>query len=103
MGIITNAGYNGNIKGNKINFKTKILKDKPISLNDVYSPLKLLNNLNKMIDEYYLNLDFGKINKDEYKKLIIQVIYYINLFPNDFNKDIIKFLIYCLKIEKNKE
>ena len=103
LGIITNAGYNGNIKGNKINFKTKILKDKPISLNDVYSPLKLLNNLNKMIDEYYLNLDFGKINKDEYKKLIIQVIYYINLFPNDFNKDIIKFLIYCLKIEKNKE
>ena len=103
LGIITNAGYNGNIKGNKINFKTKILKDKPISLNDVFSPLKLLNNLNKMIDEYYLNLDFGKINKDEYKKLIIQVIYYINLFPNDFNKDIIKFLIYCLKIEKNKE
>ena len=103
LSIITNAAYNGNTKGNKINFKTKILKDKPISLNDVFSPIKLLNNLNKMVDEYYFNLDFSKINKDEYKKLIIQVIYYINLFPNDINKDIIKFLIYCLKIEKNKE
>ena len=103
LSIINNASFNGNIKGNKINFKTKILKDKPISLNDVFSPLKMLNNLNKMLDEYYLNLDFGKVNKDEYKKLIIQVIYYINLVPNDINKDIIKFLIYCLKIEKNKE
>ena len=98
LSIIANASYNGNIKGNKINFKTKILKDKIISLNDVFSPIKVLNNLNKMVDEYYLNLDFGKINKDEYKKSIIQVIYYINLFPNDINKDIIKFLIYCLKI-----
>ena len=103
LSIIANAAYNGNIKGNKINFKTKILKDKIISLNDVFSPIKLFNNLNKMVDEYYLNLDFGKINKDEYKKLIIQVIYYINLFPNDINKDLIKFLIYCLKIEKSKE
>ena len=103
LSIINNASFNGNIKGNKINFKTKILKDKPISLNDIFSPLKMLNNLNKMLDEYYVNLDFGKVNKDEYKKLIIQVIYYINLVPNDINKDIIKFLIYCLKIEKNKE
>ena len=103
LAIISNPGYNGNIKNNKINFKTKLLKDKPINVNDVFSPLKVFNNLNKMIDEYYLNLDFGKINKDEYKKLIIHIIYYCSLYPNDFDKDIIKFMIYCIKIDKNKE
>ena len=103
LNIIVNPGYNGNIKNNKINFKAKILKDKPINLNDVFSPLKVLNNLNRILDEYYSNLDFSKINKDEYKKLIVHLIYYCSLFPNDFNKDVIKFLIYCLKTEKSKE
>jgi len=103
LAIIANTGYNGNLKNNKINFKTKLLKDKPINVNDVFSPLKVFNNLNKMIDEYYLNLDFGKINKDEYKKLIIHIIYYCSLYPNDFDKEIIKFMIYCIKIDKSKE
>ena len=103
LAIIANPGYNGNIKNNKINFKTKLLKDKPINVNDVFSPLKVLNNLNKMIDEYYLNLDFGKINKDEYKKLIIHIIYFCSLYPNDFDKEIIKLMIYCIKIDKSKE
>ena len=101
LNVIANIGYNGNIKNNKITFKAKILKDKPININDVFSPLKVLNNSNKMLDEYYLNLDFGKINKDEYRKMIVHLIYYCNLFPNDFNKEIIKFLLYCLKNEKN--
>ena len=103
LNIIANPSFNGNIKNNKINFKAKILKDKPINLNDVFSPLKLLNTTNKILDEYYLNLDFSKVNKDEYKKLIIHLIYYCSLYPNDFNKEIIKFLIYCLKTEKIKE
>ena len=103
LNIIANPGFNGNIKNNKINFKAKILKDKPINLNDVFSPLKVLNTTNKILDEYDLNLDFSKVNKDEYKKLIIHLIYYCNLYPNDFNKEIIKFLIYCLKTEKIKE
>ena len=103
LNIIANPGFNGNIKNNKINFKAKILKDKPINLNDVFSPLKVLNTTNKILDEYYLNLDFGKVNKDEYKKLIIHLIYYCSLYPNDFNKEIIKFLIYCLKTDKIKE
>ena len=101
--ISSNNAYNGNIKNNKINFKTKILKDKPININDVFSPLKVLNTLNKMVDEYYLNLDFNKINKDEYKKMIIHLIYYCSLFSNDINKDILKFLVYCLKTDKIKE
>ena len=103
LNIIANPSFNGNIKNKKINFKAKILKDKPINLNDVFSPLKLLNTTNKILDEYYLNLDFSKVNKDEYKKLIIHLIYYCSLYPNDFNKEIIKFLIYCLKTEKIKE
>ena len=103
LNIIANPGFNGNIKNNKINFKAKILKDKPINLNDVFSPLKVLNTTNKILDEYYLNLDFSKVNKDEYKKLIIHLIYYCSLYPNDFNKEIIKFLIYCLKTDKIKE
>ena len=103
LNIIANPGFNGNIKNNKINFKAKILKDKPINLNDVFSPLKVLNTTNKILDEYYLNLDFGKVNKDEYKKLIIHLIYYCSIYPNDFKKEIIKFLIYCLKTDKIKE
>ena len=103
LNIISNVGLNSNIKGNKINFKTKILKDKIISLNDVFTPLKLFNSLNKQFDEFYLTTEFGKINKDEYRKLVIHLIYYCSLFPNDFDKDIIKFLIYCLKFDKNKE
>ena len=103
LNILANIGYNGNIKNNKISFKAKILKDKAINLNDVFSPIKVFNHLNKMLDEYYLNLDFGKINKDEYKKLIIHLIYYCSIFQNDFDKDIIKFLIYCLKTDKIKE
>ena len=103
LNMIANPGFNGNIKNNKINFKTKILKDKPINLNDVFSPLKVFNTTNKILDEYYLNLDFSKVNKDEYKKLIIHLIYYCSLYPNDFNKEIVKFLIYCLKTDKIKE
>ena len=79
------------------------MKDKPINLNDVFSPVKVLNTLNKLVDEYYLNLDFNKINKDEYKKIIIHLIYYCSLFTNDISKDVIRFLIYCLKTDKIKE
>ena len=96
--IISNASFNGNLKNNKITFKTKFLKDKTFNLNDVFSPLKVYNQLNKMIDEYNKNLDFSKINKEEYKKLIIHLIYYCNLYPQDF-KGITKFLIFCLKTE----
>ena len=99
LNIISNASFNGNLKNNKITFKTKFLKDKIFNINDVFSPLKVYNQLNKMVDEYYQNLDFNKINKDEYKKLIIHLIYYCSLFPQEFNKDIVKFLIYCLKTE----
>ena len=96
---ISNVAFNGNIKNNKITFKTKILKDKVFNLNDVYSPLKVYSQLNKMVDDLFQNLDFSKINKDEYKKLIIHLIYYCSLFPQEFDKTIIKFLIYCLKTE----
>ena len=100
LNILSNASFNGNLKNNKIIFKTKFLKDKVFNINDVFSPLKVYNQLNKMLDEYYQNIDFNKINKDEYKKLIIHLIYYCSFFPQEFNKDIIKFLIYCLKTEK---
>ena len=99
LNAISNVSFNGNIKNNKITFKTKFLKDKVFNINDVFSPLKVYNLLNKMVDEYYQNLEFSKINKDDYKKLIIHLIYYCSLFPQDFDKGIIKFLIYCLKTE----
>ena len=99
LNIISNASFNGNIKNNKITFKAKILKDKMFNINDVFSPLKVYNHLNKITDEYYQNLEFNKINKDEYKKLIIHLIYYCSLYPQEFNKGVIKFLIYCLKTE----
>ena len=96
---ISNVTFNGNIKNNKITFKAKILKDKIFNINDIFSPLKVYNQLNKMVDEFSQNLEFNKINKDEYKKLIIHLIYYCSLFPQEFDKTIIKYLIYCLKTE----
>ena len=99
LNIISNVSFNGNIKNNKITFKTKFLKDKIFNINDVFSPLKAYYQLNKMVDEYNQNMDFSKINKDEYKKLIIHLIYYCSLFPQEFDKGILKFLIFCLKTE----
>lgn len=96
---ISNPSFNGNLKNNKISFKTKLLKDKMFNINDVFSPLKVYNQLNKIVDEYFQNLEFNKINKDEYKKLIIHLIYYCSLYPQEFHKGIIKFLVYCLKTE----
>ena len=96
---IANVSFNGNVKNNKISFKTKLLKDKMFNINDVFSPLKVYNQLNKLVGDYYQNLEFNKINKDEYKKLIIHLIYYCGLYPQEFHKGIIKFLIYCLKTE----
>jgi len=100
LNIVSNATFNGIIKNNKITFKSKFIKDKNIVINEVSSPIKVYKELNKMLDDYNQNLDFTKINKDDYKKLIVHLIYYCNnLYPQDFQKGIIKFLFYCLKID----
>ena len=100
LNIVSNATFNGILKNNKITFKTKFIKDKNIVINEVSSPIKVYKELSKMLDEYNQNLDFTKINKDDYKKLIVHLIYYCNnLYPQDFQKGIIKFLVYCLKID----
>lgn len=100
LNIVSNPTFNGILKNNKITFKTKFIKDKNIVINEVSSPLKIYKELNKMLDDYNQNLDFTKINKDDYKKIIVHLIYYCNnLYPQDFQKGIIKFLVYCLKTE----
>ena len=96
---ITSANFNESIKKSNLNFKAKILKDKAYSFSEIASPYKIYTQLNKMLEGYLKKLDFGKVNKEEYKKLIMQLIYYCNMFQDDFPKDVIKFLVYCLKTE----
>ena len=85
----------GNIK-NKIIFKSKYHAKKIITYNEIYSPVKIYKVSNKLLEIYYDNLDFNKINKYLYEKLLICLLFYSHFYENDLPKDINKFLFYCL-------
>ena len=42
-----------------------------------------------MLDIYYEDLDFSKINYDDYEKAIVNLIFYTEIFEKEFPKDII--------------
>ena len=87
-----------NIK-NKIIFKSKYYKYKIIAYNDIFSPKMLYKISHQLLDNYYKDLDFNKINKFQYEKMLICLLFYSDIFKNDFPKDINKFLFYCLVID----
>ena len=84
-----------NIK-NKIIFKSKYYKYKIITYNDIFSPKVLYKISNQLLNNYYIDLDFNKVNKYQYDKILICLLFYSHIFQNDFPKDINKFLFYCL-------
>ena len=88
----------GNIK-NKIIFKSKFHKNKMIIYNDIYSPIMLYKISSELLESYYTDLDFNKVNKYKYDKLLICLLFYSQLLESDLPRDINKFLFYCLVID----
>ena len=99
--------YIGNAKASCYNLvrtdvKSKIklkIKKKSAYFEHAYSIVKVYEEINKMVDNYYQTLDVKNIPKDEYKKLVVFLIYYCKLFEEDVPKDIDKFLYDCLDID----
>ena len=77
----------------KINFKTK---KKKTYLEMIYSYVTIYEKITSILKEYYNDLDYSKIDKNEFNKLIIYLIYFTTIFIDDFPKDINTFLFYCL-------
>ena len=96
--LIQNLNISSTI-GGTIKFKSKYYKNKEIKIENIYSPKSIYNITNDMLDNYYNSLDFKKINKIEYEKIIIHLLYYSRLIENKLPKDINKFLFYCFDLE----
>lgn len=84
----------------KIIIKSDLLENKEIKKDSIYYPNTLYKKLNELIDKYYPNLDFQSIDKNEYNKLIVDVIYYADYIKDQLPKGIQKFLFYCLCNDK---
>ena len=81
---------------NRIIFKSKYYRNKIISYNNVYSPRMLYSKSNEMLNSYFKDLNFDKINIYEYEKILIYLIFYTKIYQEQLPKDINKFLFYCL-------
>ena len=96
--MIQNLSFNVNIKCT-LKFKSKYYKNKEIKIVDIYSPKTIYNITNKMLDNYYNDLNFNNIDKNEYEKIIIHLLYYSQLLENKLPKDINRFLFYCFDLQ----
>ena len=97
--IIQNLNISDNINFT-FKFKSKYYKkNKEIKIENIYSPKTIYKITNKMIDNYYNNLDYQKIDKAEYGKIIINLLFYSKLIENELPKDVNKFLFYCLDLQ----
>lgn len=86
----------GNNIPSRIIFKSKHYRNKIISYNDIYSPRMLYSKSNEMLNSYFKDLSFDKINIYEYEKILIYLIFYSKIYQEQLPKDINKFLFYCL-------
>ena len=96
---IKNASLNGNLKF-KFNLESKIYtRNQNAKLDELYSPKIIYNITKNMLDIYYKDLDFSKINYDDYEKAIFNLIFYTEIFEKEFPKDINNFLFFCLELQ----
>jgi hypothetical protein len=95
---IKNASLNTDIIF-KISLESKLYTSNPnIKLDKLYSPKTIYNITKNMLDIYYKDLDFSKINYNDYEKAIINLIFYTEIFEKEFPKDINNFLFFCLEL-----
>ena len=83
----------------KISITGSLLDNKEISEEFIYYPKTLYKRLNELVYSFYQDLDIEKI-RDEYYKLVINVMFYIRLMKEKFPENTLKFLFYCLIKEK---
>ena len=98
--IVENLQKEGKITKN-ISLKSDLLNKEEIKNDFIYYPYSLYLKLNELVDKYYISLDFESFDKDEYYKLIINVIYYVRHIKDKIPQGILKFLFYCLCKTKN--
>ena len=84
---------------NKIIFKSKFHKNKILIYNEIYSPIMFYNLSNHLLECYFDELDFNKVNKYQYEKILICLLLYSQIWESELPKDINRFLFYCLVYE----
>ena len=91
------SSYSYGVRENKvkISFKAKAISKK---YDTIYSFMHIYTLISDFVNEYYRTLDYSKIDKEEFNKIIIYLIYYISILNenNLFPKDLSSFLFYCL-------
>ena len=80
----------------KIIFKAR---KKNFKFESSYSFITIYDKITSMLNEYYKDLDDSKIDKNEYNKLIIFLMYFTTILNDDFPKEITLFLFYCLELD----
>jgi len=84
----------------KISLTASLLDNKEINQDFIYYPNTLFRKLSEMMYRFYHTLDIEK-ERDEYYKLIINVMFYVRLIKDKFPDNTLKFLFYCLIKENN--
>ena len=83
-----------------LKFKSKYYKsNKEIKIEKISSLKIIYNYTNIMLNNYFQNLDDKLINKGQYEKTLIQLLYYSGILKDELPKDIDIFLFYCLDLE----
>jgi hypothetical protein len=91
------------ISSSKLTFKSKYYNGgKKVEYKDIASPLMIYNMTNEMLDKYMLDLDENEISRSKFDESVIHLIYFTQLIPDKFPKEINKFLLYCLDENKKK-
>ena len=95
---LTNENYDNISKEGKIDKKLSIkgtLLNKEISCEFIYYPNTLYKKLNELVDKFYKTLDLEN-DRDEYYKLVMNVMLYVKMNKDKFPYNTLKFLFYCL-------
>ena len=89
--------------GSKLTFKSKYYNGgKKVEYKDIISPIMIYNTTNEMLDKYLQDLDHTQISRTKFDESVIHLIYFTQLIPDKFPKEISKFLLYCLDENKKK-
>ena len=80
----------------KLILNSALLNNEEITSDCILYPYSLYLKLNELTERYYQTLHINSVGRNEYNKLIINVIYYLRLIKFNFPQGIFRFLFYCL-------
>ena len=78
----------------KMSLKGTLLNNE-VTSDCIYYPNTLYQKLNELVDKFYKTLDLGD-DREEYYKLVMNVIFYVRMMKDKFPSNTVKFLFYCL-------